>query len=623
MCGINGFSGSDRLLIEKMNAVTRNRGPDDTGTYVDEKVTLGHNRLSIIDLSDNGHQPMANEDETVWISYNGEVYNFEEIRRELLERGHRFRSNTDTEVIVHAYEEYGYDFVRRFNGMWAFCIYDKHKNELILSRDQFGIKPLYYYMDDGRIIFSSMIGGILCHDVKTAPNDRAIMEYLAFNLEDHDRYTFFENIYTLSPDSLLIYSLTDHSHRFHRWYDLEKCAGKGGDIRELFIESVKLRTIADVPIGSCLSGGVDSSAIVCVLDRILPDRFSTYSLISPGSRLDESRYIKEVGKVTRTEQHFTTIDRADVLSDLRDFIAAQEEPVTGLSPYAQYRVMKLAHENKAKVLLDGQGGDELFAGYVYYYGYYYYELLKKLKLYTLAREMVCYRLNFKNFYPHRMLFFMLLPGSVKSGPGSRVIGKWVSLPYLKKICGDSRDPRWEARDLRSALTLTIRKTAIPHLLRWEDKNSMRWSIETRPPFLDVNLMEAALSMAPGENLKNGRTKAGFRQAVRDILPPAIMDRKDKIGFAAPGNELFRDKDMVSFCREVINSADFKGRPYWDSTVVRRMFNDHVKGEIDIGDTIWKWINLELWLREYFGGRRPAAVQVEQKIPLKPIPLAKA
>ena len=194
MCGINGFNWKDATLMGDMNRATKHRGPDDEGFYIDNMISLGHSRLSIIDLSEKGHQPMSNEDETIWITYNGEIYNFQELRGKLINKGHKFKSKTDTEVVIHAYEEDGMNCVKQFNGMWAFCIYDKNKEIIVLGRDRFGIKPLYYYIDKdkNKIIFSSMIAGILCHDIETAPNDKAIMEYLSFNLEDHREHTFFK-----------------------------------------------------------------------------------------------------------------------------------------------------------------------------------------------------------------------------------------------------------------------------------------------------------------------------------------------------------------------------------------------------------------------------------------------
>lgn len=603
MCGINGFSWGDQIKISQMNQATKNRGPDDNGTYCDNTVSLGHTRLSIIDLSEKGHQPMSNEDESVWIVFNGEIYNFQEIRGELVEKGHIFKSNTDTEVIVHAYEEFGLDCVKKFNGMWAFCLYDTHDNRLILSRDQFGIKPLYYYLDDGNVIFSSMITAILRHDIRTSSNDRAIMEYLAYNLEDHDSFTFFENIQKIPQHSLLIYDLGDRSFRLHPWYSPSpQDEVTTSTIRDLFIESVRLRTIADVPIGSCLSGGVDSSAIVGILDSILEDEFNTYSLIAPGFARDEGRYIAEVGKRANVRQYFTQISETEFLTDLDDFVRAQEEPVTGMSPYAQYRVMKLAHQNGAKVLLDGQGGDEIFAGYIYYYAYYFYELLANFNLLVLGKEMRKYQKNFKNLYPHKMFAFLLLPDFIKhsilkTGPNS-----WINTHYLRELEARTMDPRWRRLSLRESLNLTLYSTAIPHLLRWEDKNSMRWSIESRPPFLDPRLVEAAISLPSESKLKDGTTKAVFKEAIADFLPPMIAERKDKIGFDVPSDEFFRKENVVAFSKEIIYSDSFRNRPYWHWQKVEEQYNQHLQGVINIGDKIWKWINLEIWLRVFIDPR---------------------
>ncbi|MCZ7355876.1 MAG: asparagine synthase (glutamine-hydrolyzing) [Candidatus Methanoperedens sp.] len=608
MCGINGFNWKDTALIEDMNGVTKHRGPDDKGIYVDEKTSLGHVRLSIIDLSEKGHQPMSNEDETIWITYNGEVYNFQELRSDLLKKGHVFKSNTDTEVIIHAYEEYGLNCVNQFNGMWAFCIYDKNKDILVLSRDQFSIKPLYYYIENNKFIFSSMITGILCHDIITAPNERAIMEYLAFNLEDHKQYTFFENIYSLPQGSTLTYDLKTNHHHIQQWYHLKfRNVKNDGVIRDKFIESVRLRTISDVPIGSCLSGGIDSSAIVCTLDTILKNKFFTFSLVAPGSSKDESKYIKEVGRNTNTQQFFTTINVDDFLKEVDDFIIAQEEPVTGLSPYAQYRVMKLAHEQGAKVLLDGQGGDEIFAGYVYYFSYYFYELFKKYKWHTLIKEMVLYIKNFKNVYPHSMLAFLFLPGSLKYIFWKTFDKKWINHELLEKVCVD-KDPRWKAMNLNDSLRLTLFSTAIPHLLRWEDKNSMRWSIESRVPFLDVGLVESADSLPSEQKLRNGETKVVFKRAIDHHIPDMIRNRTDKIGFEAPVDDLFRNEKIVEFCNEIIYSESFKNRPYWKWNDVEKIFISHIQNKKNAGDTIWKWINLEIWLREFFNEQKISRVK---------------
>ncbi len=603
MCGISGFNWRDEEAIKAMNNALRHRGPDGEGVHVDEHVSLGHRRLSIIDLSSAGAQPMCSEDGRIWLTFNGEIYNYRELRRDLEHRGHAFKSATDSEVVLHSYEEYGSECFQRFNGMWGLCIYDSVKCLLLLSRDRFGIKPLYYYVGDNRFIFSSMIAGILCHDVATSPNDAAIMQYLAHNLEDHTDQTFFNGISRVPAGAILSYDLKNGEHKIDRWYQIRPQGIQGAaDIRARFIESVRKRTVADVAIGSCLSGGVDSSAIVSVLDTVLSDRFSTYSLVAPGSKLDESRYIRQVGRTTNTQQFFTTIDEDGFLAEIHDFVAAQEEPVTGVSPYAQYRVMQLAHGEGAKVLLDGQGGDELFAGYAYYFAYYYFELLRRMNFRTLAKETTLYTRNFKNLYPLAMLVFMLIPTPAKSHLWKLAGKKWLNHELLDSLGPRAADPRWQAMDLGEAMQLTLQSTAIPHLLRWEDKNSMRWSIESRVPFLDVDLVEAAYSLASEQKLRDGRTKAVFRDAMKDIVPRAIMDRKDKIGFAAPGDALFRSPDVVAFARNIIESPSFLSRPYWRVAEIRKTLEAHVRWRANAGDIIWKWVNLELWLRLFFGNR---------------------
>lgn len=601
MCGINGFSWADKTLIEAMNQAACNRGPDDEGVFIDDNVSLGHRRLSIIDLSPAGHQPMCNEDETVWIVYNGEVYNFQEIRNQLENLGHKFKSRTDTEVIIHSYEQWGEKCFDMFNGMWAFCIYDKKKQQLVLCRDRFGIKPLFYCLQDGKLIFSSMISGILAHNIQTSPNQKAIMEFLAYNLEHCDKETFFNNVSSLEPGNFLKYDLKTQKAAIEKWYVpkfRENISVE--DIRRNFVDSVKSQTVADVPIGSCLSGGIDSSAIVCTLDKFLPYKFYTFSFTAPGCSIDESKYIKEVGRFTKTEQFFTEMSEDDFLTEFPDFVKALEEPVLGLSPYAQYRVMKLAHQQGAKVLLDGQGGDEIFAGYIYYFSYVFYDLLKKGKILKLFREMYSYLHGFKNLMPFGLFAFMLMPKQLKHSLWKTVVNRWINHELLESLAGKSSDPRWAGLSPDDALKLTLFSTAIPHLLRWEDKNSMRWSIESRVPFLDLHLVESALSLRPEQKLQAGKTKIIFKDAVNDILPEMIKNRKDKIGFGTPVDEFFRKEKIEKYCREIIYSDSFKNRPYWQWNKVEKMFSSHIAGERNFGKDIWKWVNVELWLRTFFG-----------------------
>jgi asparagine synthase (glutamine-hydrolysing) len=426
------------------------------------------------------------------------------------------------------------------------------------------------------------------------------MEFLAFNLLNHDKRTFFKDIWSLEPGSYLIFDLSTKEVLIKHWYQLQKHRTMTApELSTLFIQSVRSRTVSDVPIGSCLSGGIDSSAIVCTLDTMINQPFFTYSLVFPGEKIDESRYMKEVGKHTRIQQQFTTLSRNNFLNDLPDFIKAQEEPTTGLSAYGQYCIMRLAYENKAKVLLDGQGGDEIFAGYTYYFAYYYYELLKKGQIITLIKEMRSYRKNFKGYNPHLFLCFILLPEKIQNYLYKNYLLPWLNHDLLHESAVNKRDPRCKPMTLHEALVVTLLNTAIPHLLRHEDKNSMRWSIETRVPFLDFNLVEAAMSIPTTDKIQNGKTKIIFKEAIKNLIPDMILHRKDKIGFETPGDDFFRDPQIIEFCETIFISEQFKSRPYWNWKEVKRHYTRHLEGKSNIGDTIWKWITLEMWLREFF------------------------
>jgi len=427
-----------------------------------------------------------------------------------------------------------------------------------------------------------MIAGILCHDIETGPDDSAIMKYLAHNLEDHTTATFFKNIQKLEQGSMLIYDLGTKKHEILKWYipSRRQVTDRNG-IRNIFSESVQWRTVSDL------------------LDSKFTHTFNTFSLVAPGSPVDESTYIREVGEKTDTRQFHTTVDADDFIDEFEDFVCAQEEPVTELSAYAQYRIMKLAHEHNAKVLLDGQGGDEVFAGYIYYFGYYFYELFARFKWLALAKEMMLYLYHSKNVFPHVFFLFLLMPDSIQAFLWKTFMNSWIDHKFMEKVCGKSIDPRWKKMGLNDSLALTLFSTAIPHLLRFEDKNSMRWSVESRIPFLDFELVEAALSLPSKAKLSGGKSKVIFKEAMHSILPEMIRNRTDKIGFGTPINEFFRNVKIVRFCEKIIYSESFKKRPYWKWKKVEKMFREHVQDRKYAGKTIWKLINTEIWLRKFF------------------------
>lgn len=606
MCGINGFNWIDENLIQKMNNALIHRGPDDNGTYFDNEVSLGSLRLSILDLSKNGHMPMISEDKSIVITYNGEIYNFQEIKNVLTKRGYKFNSNSDTEVILYSYQEWGSKCVEKFNGMWAFTIYDKQKSILFLSRDRFGVKPLYYYFDEDKFIFSSEIKGILKHEVPKIPNEALIFDFLHYNLLDHTDETFFSGIKKLNPGTNLIFDCNRKEIKIEDYYNLKKRIKQNKDatkdeIRTKFIESVKIRLNSDVPVGSCLSGGIDSSSIVCVMNKISDKKINLFSLVFPGKSIDETKYQQKVVENTDSIWHKTTFDDKDILKDLNDFIYTQEEPVLSLSPYGQYRVMKLVKNNGIKVVLDGQGADEILAGYHGFFAYYLSELFFNLSWWTFIKEIKDYYTNYSTLKPLFNFFAIILPKKLTEyylRKNNSFIPNEFFDKYIKR---KSKDIIWDTNDLKTILYLSETYSSLPQLLRYEDKNSMRWSVESRVPFCDHELVEIILSLPPNYKIKSGKTKIIFKKAMNEIVPDLIRNRTDKIGFETPDADLLKTKQGKKIATSIINSNKFKKRSYWNEDIARRMLQEHSDGKKNNADDIWKMIILEMWHRMWIDG----------------------
>nr|MCR5233636.1 asparagine synthase (glutamine-hydrolyzing) [Lachnospiraceae bacterium] len=407
MCGIAGCYHTDkevnRELFEKMVDMIEYRGPDDRGTFYDQNLALGHRRLSIIDLSDAGHQPFYYRDRYVLV-YNGEIYNYRELRGELEDAGYSFDTETDTEVLIAAYDKYGSACVERFNGMWAFAVYDRLEHCLFLSRDRFGVKPLYYYHKDGTLIFASEEKQIIkMADHRFRVNRPRLMEYLIRGVHDYSEETMFMDIFQLRGGCNMFYDLRNDKKEIQRYYDIadipqsdESFEEAAAGFRKAFEESVRLRLRADVPVGYCLSGGLDSSAIVCMADRIIKDdnldvKQESVSSCFEDKRYDEQEYIDEVLKFTAVEGHKIFPQGNDVLKDLDDVLWHMDEPFTSTSMYAQWNVFKGAAEQGLTVMLDGQGADEQLAGYTGYYSVIFAEYLRKFKFGKFFRELKAYK----------------------------------------------------------------------------------------------------------------------------------------------------------------------------------------------------------------------------------------
>lgn len=622
MCGIFGFSGSpDRQLLGRMAATLVHRGPDDAGSFETDLVSLGHRRLSIIDR-DGSHQPLANEDETIWLIYNGEIYNYRELRSELEAAGHAFKTSGDTEVIVHAYEQWGPECATRFNGMWAFALADLREGDgkLILNRDHFGIKPLFYARSpkSGRLLFASEIKGLLQdRDLKAIPDDQMIYEFLQHGLHDHREETMFSGIYRV-PEAAWIEiplgaaagrtaaatpgdgpgPLTEPLLSTRYWQPNLTSDGVPDPavFRQLFRKSVERRLLSEVPLGSCLSGGLDSTTIVSFMSELLrenvPDAASlrgqlkTFSAVFDGDPIDERDYIEVAVESTGADTTYTNPDSHEFMHELREFIWHQEEPFVSTGPYAQWCVMRAARQ-QVTVLLDGQGGDELLAGYVPYQLVYLRQLQKERRYDDLRREAA------KSLDVLLPLVRRRLSQRRKRLHTRNLLKRGFLKHVIEPEIGLSRS------DLKLRLLQDLLQYCLPCLLRYEDRNAMAFSVESRVPYLDQQLVDFMLSMPESAIIRDGWSRWILREALKGTLPEKIRLRRWKVGFTTP--EMRWIKARRAAFTSLYQSPTFHARPYWDGDKVVEAFRACCKGQVEESPFFWRAANVELWLREFCDG----------------------
>lgn len=606
LCGIINFNNHpvDENRIRIMLSKIRHRGPDDEGIFINNNHGFGFVRLSILDLSPMGYQPMFDLNNRYMIMHNGEVYNYIELRQELIKKGYKFKSNTDTEVILYSYIEWGEDCLNRFNGMWAFVIYDTFTKNIFISRDRFGVKPFYYYLDKDQFIFASEIQPIL-EVLKKKPkaNDQVIFDYLVFNRTDQGEHTFFESIKKLQHGHILKNQSQKSNVEIKQWYNLRESVRNAEsfdypeDFRKIFSSAVGLRLRSDVPVGVCLSGGLDSSSIVSILlNDYCFSELNTFSAIyGSGVVGDESKFIQYFTNSIKN-MHFTTPTAYTLLNDLDRFITAHGEPVPSTSPYAQFKVMELAKKNVV-VTLDGQGADEVLAGYHYFFGFYFKDLMKQLRLLKLFGEARNYFSNHKSLYGLLTFFYFLLPNDLRNYLRINEKG-YLNEEFIKNNqYSVIADVLYGSDSLQDAL-INHFEYKLEHLLKWEDRNSMHFSIEARVPFLDYRLVERTLASSSELIIKNGNTKHILREAMRGILPEIIRTRKDKIGFETPETEWFREPILRDFIVDILQSDSFYERKIVNAQKAKTLYFEHYDRKKNISKEIWKWINLELWFREY-------------------------
>jgi asparagine synthase (glutamine-hydrolysing) len=587
------------------------RGPDGVGQVIrDARVGLGHRRLAIIDLSDEASQPMRSVSGCEVI-LNGEIYNYLELRAELASGGAVFRTSSDTEVLLAAYERWGIDCLPRLNGMFAFAIYDPSRRTLFLARDRFGEKPLYYHRAaDGTFLFASEIKALLAAPEVTARAEgRSVYRFLRHKLSELEPETYFEGIVALPPAHYLEVRVDDGHETLGRYWRLDgsfQDPRPYGDLvaayRELLEDSIGIRLRADVAVGSSLSGGLDSSAVVgyLALGRHLK-RQHTFSARFPGWPLDEGRYIADVTTLSRARSH--EVEPAPTPLDLEKVIWHQDQPFGSLSIYAQWAVMRLAREQGVTVLLDGQGADETVAGYPFYFAALFRFLFRTGRWLELAREMRGFsaahgsgRLKSLAFYAMPDAAAGLLRG-LRRGPG-------IS-PTFSRSQTEATSPHAPAAhfqtDLDEMLASTLTETMLPGLLRYADRNSMAFGREVRLPYLDHRLVELAFSLPWEMKLRHGQTKRVLREAMSDYLPESVRRRKDKIGYAPPQAAWLRGP-LREWAEDLLASKRFAEREWNDAPSVHAMWRAFRDGKDQVHGDLWRFLSVEAWARTFLDGR---------------------
>lgn len=607
MCGISGIINKNKKSvstndIKKMNDVISHRGPDDEGFYFENNLAFGHRRLSILDLSSLGHQPMEFLDSYV-ITYNGEIYNYIELREELLKLGYKFKTQTDTEVILACYDKWGEECLHKFNGMWSFAIYDKKRETIFCSRDRFGVKPFYYYENSEIFSFASEIKQFKSLDSFVAVSQKEVVyNFLANSIFDYNELTFFKGVKQLMGGYKLTYNLITNSCSTKKWYELQDTKEEEQSFLELFKESIKLRLRSDVKVGSCLSGGLDSSSIVSVVNDEILDKTNqeVVSACYDNKKYDESEYIDVMVKERDLISHkiFPNLDKLLNSEFLKNTIYTQDTPYSTTSIFSQYSVFEEAKKNGLKVMLDGQGADETLCGYHSFFAPFLASYLKKLQIIKFYNELT----NIKKEHKVNTLFLLLqvfntlLPKSIKKMIKKN---KYNFINQKEFVNIKNKTPFIDFGERESSVDVFSKAqlfhTNLPLLLHYADRNSMTHSIEARLPFLDYKLVEFIISLSDEQKIKNGVTKNILRESLKGIVPSEILDRKDKMGFVTP--ESVWAKDHKDFFREELKRAVSKSK-YINETILEE-FEGFVSGDKNYDSVYWRVITYINWI-EVFG-----------------------
>jgi asparagine synthase (glutamine-hydrolysing) len=644
MCGFAAllFPGPTEFAgaIQPMLDAVRHRGPDGEGVVFfsgpnwdplagpvpagpqDIALALGHRRLAVIDRSAGGHQPMADAGGECWVVFVGEIYNHLELRAELAAGGVVFRSASDTEVLLEAYRRWGVDCLDRCNGMFSILLVDRRDRTVLVARDRFGVKPLYYWVaPDGTIAFASEIKQFTkLPGWRSRLNGQRAYDFLNWGLLDHGAETLFRGVFQLGPGQRLLLprdSLAAEPGRpipARRWYRpvprpfAGSFAEAAAGFRELLEDSVRLRLRADVPVGTCLSGGLDSSAIVMLMARELGAAGGgtqrSFTAGSLAANLDERPYAELVAAAAGAQATYLYPEPDGLFAELEDLVWHQDEPFDSTSVYAQARVFEAARAAGVTVMLDGQGADELLAGYHGFFAPHLAGLLRRGRLPTLFAEMAALRRH-HGISPAKslaLILSVLLPEPARK-LGRRLAGATEYAPAwldLEVLGAEPRDPLLasgaRAADLGTVSRAQLGGAGLQKLLHWEDRNAMSHSIEARLPFLDFRLVEFALGLPDAHKLSAGTTKQVLRAALQGVLPERVRTRQDKIGFATAEAAWMREDRPERF-RALLGEALAAGGAIF-TAAARRRCEDILTGRAPFGPLPWRIISFGLWLRRF-------------------------
>jgi asparagine synthase (glutamine-hydrolysing) len=632
MCGIAGFAraGADqepRAVLENMTGALRHRGPDDSGYHIDHYAALGHRRLSIIDLA-AGHQPMTNEDSSLWITYNGEIFNHAEVRPLLERTGHRYATHCDTETIIHAYEEFGPSCLQRFRGMFAFALWDSRRRTLWCARDRLGIKPFYYFWDGRLFAFASEIKALFEHpSISPRLEGSALSEQLAFGYTSGEQ-TLFAGIRKLMPGHWLQvrFDGPDPTLTIEQYWDVPAPGGSAspraegdwvGECRRRLEETVRMRLMSDVPLGMFLSGGVDSSAIAALMKRMVDTPVKTFAVGYAEAPYSELGYAREVAAHIGSDHHEVQIGMRDFFNALPELVWQQDEPLAWPSNVPLYFVSKLA-SRQVKVVLTGEGSDELFAGYARYrthgvnqrlgraYGYVPSSLRRALRSQVAESRLLSASVRRKLGHTFlgrgesvESLYLDNFYCAFSDAEQRRV---FPSLPHISPYGNYRRywqsDPR---RPFLDQLLYADQKTYLVELLMKQDRMSMAASIESRVPFLDHPFVEFAVSVPESLKLRGGIGKYIFKKAVEDLLPRSIIYRT-KMGFPTPLRQWLLEPKAQPLLALLEDPGGILAA-YSDRAQVRSLLERHASGQEDATDRIWRMLNLQIWGDVFLTGRR--------------------